>query len=458
MAPESYELGLAGRALAALHFHDVVAKQTNYFFCSYHLRDQLNERFHDGVAGRQWSVSVVDVALKKYSRNRDSRVFQLDDVAACEALHRYASALLPEGCLAPLPGELIALKSQPGASWAPPIPEGDYNFYPFIDLRTYLRQLDEENAKLKARSMAGINHPETEAKGKLVTSQCVVTPRALQLLPVPIGTDNAETYGLEDTDYELDGRVDFPGGFLYDTSGAMPAGGWRGLGGGAAGAADVLEQTADTELIEVVPGLQRWSEKRPDDEDLVNGLDLCYARNAMLRAKAQEFRSLGAAAAGNPDDCGTAARSSEETPVVSSEEESVASSEGSALGLGALFRSASQALGLSATDDAAPSERSAEPAAASGHPDDSGCRLLPFSIGIGFVSARDVMEIDPNVVEEAPMILEGDPGEERPTPHRIMCVPRVELTIAPPGYDVEARGALDSHDGPVPHLWLARRV
>mmetsp|Transcript_25561 Transcript_25561/g.76745 ORF Transcript_25561/g.76745 Transcript_25561/m.76745 type:complete len:301 (+) Transcript_25561:414-1316(+) len=55
---------------------------------------------------------------------------------------------------------------------------------------------------------------------------------------------------------------------------------------------------------------------------------------------------------------------STEEPVASQEERHVASSEGSAFDLGALYRSASQALGLSAEDDAGPSERSAEPEAA----------------------------------------------------------------------------------------------
>ena len=198
--PEPDGPALLGRALAALDFHRVAAEETfQCECCRSKARVQLVEGFHDGLALRQWPVAVVDVEI--HNRPHDPRErrpwfdefghrstveFRREHVAAVEALHRYARALLPEGAVGPLPAELCALaSSELDLSFSPEFYAGrSWGDWAPVDLRRHLRWLDEEDKYDKAPT----------PYYSLVTPRCVVTRDAFRLVPLPIPAQESEWY------------------------------------------------------------------------------------------------------------------------------------------------------------------------------------------------------------------------------------------------------------------------
>ena len=298
---------LLGRAEAILQWHKIAGQLPFLCWpcCSADSLEEMEYRLADCLAGREWSVDVVDVTI---SIGEDD--FLPRDVAACEKLFDFATALLPPGAVAPeLPADLLALRAAPrdypGWGWgaaadavstykyqAPGYAE-DQNI-PFGQLSFSERVENEIDLRAHLRTL-GPKEREDKRKGaprwrRFVTSRDVVTRRAMRFAALPWDANEVEDRGSGEH-YRYDNNLcALPGGFAFTTDGAFPPGSWRGLGGGLSGAARHLGAVVRAEARALA------DEDHPDRAGYLNRLDLWNPPDA-ADAEARERRLLATARA-----------------------------------------------------------------------------------------------------------------------------------------------------------------
>ncbi|KAJ1452102.1 hypothetical protein M885DRAFT_620255 [Pelagophyceae sp. CCMP2097] len=326
---------LLGRAAAILAFHCVVGLRSRVTCDCCNdgsIEASMNERLHDGLVGRAWSVNVDAVRIAKVEDDEYEEhegAFLPRDVAACETLHAFARGLLPRGFVAPvLPAPLLALKAAPenDAAWlsagqdrtvhGEPLNDGFDGYQrrgqttkwqpdllvrqkafldagnrwshmddeasrvlPQIDLCAHLYGLTDDEAVLRSLNYASDDDAD-DYEDKLVVGM-----RAIRVAPLCIGAYRAAELTAPHDERERDVRL--PDGFVFTAAGDEAPGAWRGV------TAVDLEALAAREAAGAIAAL-RAAESRlhgAADARVENALDAATARNVALRARTALLRS-----------------------------------------------------------------------------------------------------------------------------------------------------------------------